>query len=888
MFMKRAYLVGILLIFIGLQKNCYSQSGNYFMTQYSPTLESIDNTNFDIVQDNYGVINIANRAGLLRFDGRTWEHTSTPASIFSLDFDSLSNTVYCAGYNGFGKFELNKKNILQYVSLADSSDQVGPVYQLLLNDNTLFGLGEDLIYAFDLEAKKLTKIKSQYSGDMYKLFEVENELYVSTENSGLKLIFNGALADPKIDNSLILDIEFIESGKDGRAPLVGTTDNQLYVLKGGEAELLKIKDDDNYLAQSGFVDAVWVNRDLIAIATFKGGVIFVNYKTKAIEQIINYQSGLPDNEVFALSKDSNEGLWVVHSNGFTRVSPQLPLSNFSYYEGLEGKILSVVNHKNNLYVGTSLGLFNLKKVNLYDEIDYLQRKTVQVDVPATSTQEAVPEKRGLLGLFKKKKNQTKITSSTPTVVSKTVYTSKTRKQLRSTSYRFEKVKGINSRVTHLASNENAIYASSLDGLFKITGENSVMLSSESTGFFTLAEKSRLLVSATTEGQIQTFSLLQGNREINLFDDYRDNIQYIFEGDKNQIWFTSDDEVFNVSIENFEIYETQNYPITNSYFCSTYGSFVDSQPLFINQSGNLSIDAKNKLVNTSADLPARYILGSNSAVWILKNDQWSLLGTKVKEKKNLLNVFKNLNYISQDDDSNYWVVTEKNELVKIGNKNASISETYDLYLKHIISNDSILSVDQKLKFVQSKNTLSFQFSQPEFSGILELKYQYQLEGLNKEWSQWSDNYNKLNFNYLPEGSYKLKVRSKDVLGVVKEIKPIEFRIVPPYWKRPWFYALEFTLLALLLMGSVRLKDLGFKYRLASRLLALITLIIIIEFIQTIAENKFADESSPVFDFIIQVSIAIIVLPVESLIRKYLFREKDVQIFDFVKLKNKGSK
>ena len=44
----------------------------------------------------------------------------------------------------------------------------------------------------------------------------------------------------------------------------------------------------------------------------------------------------------------------------------------------------------------------------------------------------------------------------------------------------------------------------------------------------------------------------------------------------------------------------------------------------------------------------------------------------------------------------------------------------------------------------------------------------------------------------------------------------------------------------------------------------------EFIQTIAEYKLDTEATPVIDFFIQVSIALLVLPLESLLRKVMFK------------------
>ncbi|MEL7006456.1 MAG: triple tyrosine motif-containing protein, partial [Bacteroidota bacterium] len=193
----------------------------------------------------------------------------------------------------------------------------------------------------------------------------------------------------------------------------------------------------------------------------------------------------------------------------------------------------------------------------------------------------------------------------------------------------------------------------------------------------------------------------------------------------------------------------------------------------------------------------------------------------------------------------------------------------------------------LKFDQDESSLYFEVAQPEYSGILEIEYQYKLKGLpSKKWSDWSSKNNVISFPYLPDGRYELKVRSRTALGTVTDMEPIRFKVVPPYWRRPWFYFLEVLVIALVLYGSIRIKRMGYRYRLVSRLLALLVLIIVVEFIQTIAENRFGTQSSPFWDFVIQVTMAIIILPVESVLRKYIFKDKEVKVMDFITLKNKN--
>jgi hypothetical protein len=52
--------------------------------------------------------------------------------------------------------------------------------------------------------------------------------------------------------------------------------------------------------------------------------------------------------------------------------------------------------------------------------------------------------------------------------------------------------------------------------------------------------------------------------------------------------------------------------------------------------------------------------------------------------------------------------------------------------------------------------------------------------------------------------------------------------------------------------------------------LITIILLIEFIQTVAGATFASKDSPVMDFFIQVGVALVILPVESYLRNLMLR------------------
>ena len=69
-------------------------------------------------------------------------------------------------------------------------------------------------------------------------------------------------------------------------------------------------------------------------------------------------------------------------------------------------------------------------------------------------------------------------------------------------------------------------------------------------------------------------------------------------------------------------------------------------------------------------------------------------------------------------------------------------------------------------------------------------------------------------------------------------------------------------------SVWINRNSHKFTLLSRLLTFLTLILVVEFVQTVAEAKFETNQSPVINFFIQVVIALSILPIESVLRRFI--------------------
>ncbi len=97
---------------------------------------------------------------------------------------------------------------------------------------------------------------------------------------------------------------------------------------------------------------------------------------------------------------------------------------------------------------------------------------------------------------------------------------------------------------------------------------------------------------------------------------------------------------------------------------------------------------------------------------------------------------------------------------------------------------------KLKYWQ--NFIKIKFASIDFLNASKLNYSWSMKGVNEQWSLPQEE-NELNFSNLPTGSYTLKIRSVNALGVPGNEEVLHFKISPPWYASIWAF-LIYTLIA----------------------------------------------------------------------------------------------
>ncbi|HVF80719.1 MAG TPA: two-component regulator propeller domain-containing protein [Flavisolibacter sp.] len=117
--------------------------------------------------------------------------------------------------------------------------------------------------------------------------------------------------------------------------------------------------------------------------------------------------------------------------------------------------------------------------------------------------------------------------------------------------------------------------------------------------------------------------------------------------------------------------------------------------------------------------------------------------------------------------------------------------------HLLSQD-------KITLNHKDNYFAFEFAAPDFNPGSNALYSYKLEGFDRDWVDAGER-NYVSYSNLEGRDYVFKVRVTATPGTWgKEYASIRITVIPPYWKRAWFFAVCAVALSLAVYGIYRYR------------------------------------------------------------------------------------
>lgn len=931
--------------------NLLGQKGQLFMTNFKPESDHYDAQVFDIEQGEYGQMFVASRSGILAFNGEIWTSISTPGTPYVLTYDTLSQKMWvgCKNSLGFLSREINGK--YAYQEVFGLSDGLAEFRQMNVQDSTASFYSDPLVIQINTHEQLVRDTLLIDHGYGRGMITSPNGNFV-VKQDGFYRLADGQFAKTDLlgaptSKRLLFSVE-----TRGQI-LTGWEDGSLFYFDGkGFSEWLH--EGKNYIQENFLTDGIALPDGRIVLLTITGGAVIIDEAGKT-QHYLNYNTGLPDDEILASGLDGQGGLWLAHDYGLTRVDLYLPLKNYAFYPGLSGNVLAVAQYNKTMYVGTSEGLFSLEEVKDYEKLEVILRKkesqeasnggdspaktsskkrfsifsNKEKDEPAPSTlagatsneptltvkttEAPKKESKGVLGgLFKKNKKGKE--EDTPTLALKpieevkpepikeevkkpdrkprsTVQTSVpvTKKvyKLRSIKYQYVKVSGIDAKTQMLKVFAGSLWASTSLGLYEIKdGKANKVISVREINAFYYDETHNVIMLATESG-IKILAKENGKwLEKPDYSGINFPVYSMARDQSGNYWFSSDSQVgtfglMKGNMENIRLSEIEN-PFSDIIYT---GLVKDTIRFFLSdlvyrfnaENGTLEPDlAMNQLWNSRPKL-----YEDKGQFWLNRAKDWTQLEGNSEINLAYLRLFKEVGSLYTDADKNLWVIAGNQQLFKIPTQSANEREVFPVFVSSVSNLGGQPLTLQNLTLEHNENGLSFYFASPFYLAEKSVEYQYFIEGLMDSWSSWSPT-SEVQLPFLPTGDYKLHVKARNIFGQEIESQVFEYSIKPAYWNTWWFYLLEVSFFATLIIISIYLNKSG-QQTFFTKSLTFMTLIIIVELLHSVMENTFKSAvNTPVYEFLLNVILALSIYPLERLMSNFLISKNLTKTKDIIKI------
>jgi serine phosphatase RsbU (regulator of sigma subunit)/ligand-binding sensor domain-containing protein len=784
-----------------------AQTGNLYVANYNIPLPTLGASNVAAQAGSDGRIYFANTKGVLIYNGATWALARTPATPYALAADSLEESkVYVGGREHFGFLQAGEDGQDVFVPYSTGQKNIGNITQIVLVGEKGYFMSERTVFQVDLEGGKITQTWHAVSPRLFSgMLVAQEQVFVNVLGKGLQLLKGEKLqaiaGTQSLGREQLLAAFPLQKGQ----TLVATSSNRLFLFDGQKLKSFPIQ-GQSFLETNVLTGGTDLSPSAFALSTVSGGCLIVDKQTGKTQHVVNFQTGLPDDEVLALGSDKQGGVWICHAMGISRADTQLPVRNYSSFPGLVGNVTQVVNLNNLLYVATGEGIFYLDKVDNFEEVSGFVKQKRQIQ-QLTKTIKITESRKGLdLGflnpLFGSKQDRKVETSEQVDVISVEDNQGPSRSQkeiyaLQSIPYIFKRVEGFSGKSKQLTVYNGQVFAASSNGFFRISGGSAQpLIGNQYVNFVypAVAPIRNRLYIATNSGLFSVVGQGANWQTENYASQIKNSISYICQEGQN-LWLGIENQVVKAQLtSNGAVTSIKRYSIDNQYAESIPVFNIKGSPAFFLSTGIHRYDQeKDQLVadeDLTKELPTDVlpVYSQNNLNWALVDQRWQeLSGTEKLSRTTVgfLNLFSSIGHVSVDDQQNFWVADENNQVYKIDTKNYHSSDApLTVYLNTVTDKEGHRLPLDDISVEYDHNALNFSISTRHYGPESAIQYQFLIGGIGSEWSAWSSQPT-LKFPVLPDGSYTLSVRARDAIGKISDESEFDFYVQPPFWKSWWF-------------------------------------------------------------------------------------------------------
>ena len=704
---------------------------------FSPKDYGGETQNWSITQSKEKYIYVANNKGLLEYNGSNWQLFLSPNETIIRSVKEIDDLIYTGANSEFGYWKRNDQGILFYTSLSKTLDieflEDEEFWNIVNIDDYILFQSLKRIYIYNKSNNSYSKIDSETI--IYKIFKVDEIIYFQKTKEGVYKIENGEAK--LVSNNLILqNNRLVNIFNKGDNLLIETENNGFYILENDLLKKWEISANEK-LSEISVFRSIQLKDKSFILGTRSNGVFHLT-EDGVIDYNLDIIHGLSNNTVHGVFEDAENNIWLALENGINCINIKSPFRIYTDKEGKIGTVYASIVHNNNLYLGTNQGLF-YKELGLNEDFKIVE-----------NIQEAVWCLVNIEGeLFCGHDTGTSIVKNNKS------------EKIAGTQQGTWSIKPIEGRKDLLLqgsynglyvlqkTNDKWLFRNKIKGFDRSSKffeffNNYIFVSHEYKGVFKIKMDKDFNTAITVEKNASI------NNEINSsIIKYNDQLLYAYKEGIYKYDSIKNDFLRDTFLS--QLFKKEEYTSGKLLFnekANTLWSFSEKELNYLSL-GKLSNTPKINKIPFSKSLP-RGLTGYENI-------------SNITNKKYLIGTSNGFILLDLDKQQN------KNYNIKINS-----------ILTHSISSPThIINKTSKGYFENKENNIEFYFSVPEFEKYLDTEFQYKLEGIYDNWSDWSANSSSL-FENLPYGDYEFKIRAKIGNTISNNIASYNFNI-----KRPWY-------------------------------------------------------------------------------------------------------
>lgn len=766
-------------------------NGRYLVTSYTARDYNGGNQNWEILQDSQGMIYVANRDGVMVFDGVRWKihsnATSTP--LRSVAIEEHSNRIYVGSVGEFGYLHPNNQGILTYVHLSENIEEVIPdVWETHVTQSGVYFVTRSIIYRYHdgkidrIPFKRSTLRSFKYEGSVYLTYPGEgfaqiagNEVRIlpGTESIG-RLNINSMLPAPMMNDS-----------EHGVLLVTSTLDVYHYGFDTGKLTDLSGTDYARVPVPGQLYRSIALKNGYYAFGTLSNG-IYITDKHFNVKHHIHRGSGLRMDMVLNMYEDKQGNLWAALNNGISRIDHYQHVKAWDEHSGLSSGIMSMVQYQGHMYLGTSTGIY--RSIEPTGAIDY---RFSQIDMNNIQAWEMLEhqDRNGSVYLL--------IASST----------------------------GLfywdGSKTHQLDGN----------GVFRI-------IPSRNDNVFILGHRQGWSVIELGVGPGGTLRLVQRTEYLNppfeirsIYEDKDGNIwlgsrfnglfrvQYPIQGD----WFSQDPA--NLEIRHY----TEENGLPDD---AGNGLFeIEGKMLIATRDGLMELNEETGQFEPHQDrghFPAKSITSvhkHDDNLWIIQQGDLARIykdqnsGYRYEDSYLPFLVLKPFSTQFHESNDVFWMGSSEGLYrVTVAHRPIYRPDATAIVRSVLIGSDSLIYVGG---FVggDAGRVVTLEYGIPQVifeygTGYFEYdnipEFQTMLEGFDKAWSAWSDE-SRSTYTNLSNGRYVFKVRTRNSYGIPGPISDLVIVVPTPWFKTWWAFVIYVMSGMVILFGIIKLNTINIERR-----------------------------------------------------------------------------